>query len=82
MNKPHELSMTEWKQIMQLSAVHEAWGLRDETPEEFADMAYGVKFHYSSGIMPGYVGDLYIVSGDALGEPFTIIREHGKMVLF
>jgi hypothetical protein len=81
MNKPQEISIAEWEEIMQLPAVHEAWGLEDETPEEFADMAYRVKFNYSSGMMPGYVGDLYIVSGDALGEPFSLIREHGKLIV-
>ena len=44
-------------------------------------MAYGVKFSYSGGMMPGYVGDLYIVSGDALGAPFSLIREDGKLVV-
>ena len=64
-----------------MASIREAWGLEGETPEEFADMAYGVKFHYSAGIMPGHVGDLYIVSGDALGEPFSIIRENGRLLL-
>ena len=81
MNKPQEISIAEWKEIMQLPEVHEAWGLEDETPEEFADMVYGVKFRYSSGMMPGYAGDLYIVSGDALGEAFSLIREDGKLIL-
>jgi hypothetical protein len=82
MNKPHELSIAEWKEITQLPEIREAWGLADDdTPEDFADMAYAVKFNYSSGMMPGYVGDLYIVSGDALGEPFSIIRNNGKLSL-
>ena len=79
MNKPQEISIAEWKEIMNVPAVHEAWGLEGETPEEFADIAYGVKFRYSSGMMPGYVGDLYIVSGDALGEPFSVVREDGQV---
>ena len=36
----------------------------DETPEQFADMVHGVKFHFASG-GPGYGGDLYILHGDA-----------------
>jgi hypothetical protein len=44
MNAPQALSMEEWKEIMQVPAVKESWGLSGgETPEEFADMAYGVK---------------------------------------
>lgn len=80
MNKPQEISIEEWKELMQVSEVKESWGLEDdETPENFADMVYGVKFHYSGG--PGYNGDLFILHGDAMGEPFTLIREHGKLVL-
>lgn len=54
-------------------------GLEAETPEEFADMVYGVKFHYSGG--PGYNGDLFILHGDAMGEPMTLIRRDGELVV-
>jgi hypothetical protein len=81
MNKPQELSMAEWKEVMQLPVIKESWGLEDgETPEQFADMVYGVKFDFASG-SPGYVGDLYILHGDALGEPITLIRRDGKLVV-
>ena len=65
---------------MQIPEVKESWGLEnDETPKQFADMVYGVKFYYSGG--PGYNGDLYMLHGDAMGEPFTLIRKDGKLVL-
>jgi hypothetical protein len=81
MNKPQELSIEEWKAIMQIPAIQESWGLEgNETPEQFADMVYGVKFNFSSG-GPGYVGDLYILQGDALGEPMTVIRKNGNLAL-
>jgi hypothetical protein len=80
MNKPQEISMTEWKEIIQIHAIKESWGLENETPEEFADMVYGVKFDFTSG-SPGYVGDLYLLHGDALGEPMTLIRKDGKLVI-
>ena len=77
MNKPQEISIAEWKEIMNLPVVRESWGLEaDESPEQFADMVYGVKFDFASGA-PGYVGDLYILHGDALGEPITLIRRDG-----
>jgi hypothetical protein len=79
MNKPQEISMKEWKEIIQMPAVRESWGLDDETAEEFANMAYGAKFDFVSG-GPGYVGDLYVLHGDALGEPLTLIRKDGKLV--
>jgi hypothetical protein len=82
MNTPKALSVEEWKEIMEVPAVKESWGLSgNETPEEFADMAYGVKFHFVPMTGPGYVGDLYILSGDALGEPFTLIRKDSKLAL-
>ncbi len=81
MNKPQEISIAEWKEIIQLPVIKESWGLEDdETPERFSDMVYGVKFDFLSG-GPGYVGDLYILYGDALsGEPIVLIREDGKLV--
>jgi hypothetical protein len=81
MNKPQELSMQEWKAIMKVPAIRESWGLEgNETPEQFAEMVYGVKFQFSSG-GPGYVGDLYILQGDALGEPMTVIRKDGELAM-
>jgi hypothetical protein len=79
-NKPIEISLPEWAEIMKLPVIRESWGLQDETPEEFADMVYGVKFDFSSGA-PGYVGDLYILHGDALGEPMTLIRRDGTLTV-
>jgi hypothetical protein len=82
MNTPKVLSIEEWKEVMQVPAVKESWGLSgDETAEEFAEMACGAKFNFSPVTGPGYVGDLYILSGDALGEPFTLIRKDGKLVV-
>jgi hypothetical protein len=82
MNKPQEISLAEWKEIIQVPVVRESWGLdEDETPEHFADMVYGVKFNFSPGMMPGYMGDLFILHGDSLGEPLTLIREDGKLVV-
>lgn len=78
-NKPHELSADEWKEIIALPAVREAWGLEDDTtPEQFAEVAYGVRFDFVSG-GPGYVGDLYVLCGDSLGEPLSLIRRNGGL---
>jgi len=50
-------------------AVREAWGLsEDVTPPEFASLVYGVRFNFVSG-GPGYVGDLFVLQGDGIGEP-------------
>jgi len=81
MNKPQDISLAEWKEIIELPVIRESWGLEvDETPEQFADMVYGVKFDFAAGMMPGYVGDLFILHGDALGEPMVLIRKDGRLV--
>jgi hypothetical protein len=81
-NKPIEISLPEWKEIKEIEAVKEAWGLKDETPEEFASQVYGVKFRFQSG-SPGYVGDLYIVQGDVLtgDPPWVFTRRNGVICL-
>ena len=67
---------------MAMPVVREAWGIGEsETPEQFADMVYGVKFRFSPGMAPGYLGDLYILQGDALGEPMSLIRWDGDLVV-
>jgi hypothetical protein len=81
MNKPQEISIAEWKEIMQLPVIRESWGLdENETPEQFAPMVYEVKFDFGSGA-PGYVGDMYMLHGDALGEPMTLIRKNGTLTV-
>jgi hypothetical protein len=81
MNKPQEISIAEWGEIMQSPTIRESWGLDgSESPEQFADMVYGVKFHFAVG-GPGYRGDLYILHGEALGEPMVLIREDGGLAL-
>jgi hypothetical protein len=52
-NTPQELSSAEWKELMQVPVIRESWGMeKDETPEDFADMVYGVKFNFASGMAP------------------------------
>jgi hypothetical protein len=81
-NQPYALSKVEWQEIAELPEVREAWGLNEETGEDFAEITYGVKFKFVSGI-PGYTGDLYILQGDTLtGDPtWQFIREDGKLKL-
>jgi hypothetical protein len=82
MNKPLEISIKEWTEIIQIPEVRGSWGLENETPEEFANMVYGVKFAFVSG-SPGYVGDLYLLQGDYLtgDAPFLLIRRDGTLIL-
>ena len=80
MHKPQEISAPEWEEIMQLPVIRESWGIEEnENAKHFADRVYGVKFNFATG-GPGYVGDLYILHGDALGEPIVLIRRDCKLI--
>ena len=74
-NNPHTIKDKEWEEIVNLPAVKVAWGLDDNAdPAEFASAVYGAKFNFFSG-SPGYVGDLYILQGDAIsGVPPMVLR--------
>ena len=75
---PKPLSAADWKEIGALVEVREQWGA--ETIEEFEQMAseniYAAKFDFLSG-SPGYVGDLYVLQGDALTDaaPLMLTRD-------
>jgi hypothetical protein len=73
MPKPYELSEAEWREIVQLPAVQEAWGLGSgEDWEYFASTVYAAKFNFHSG-GPGYVGDIFILQGDAITDRSPIL---------
>ena len=81
-NKPIALTSADIKEIADFEAIQELWGA--ENAAEMADIlehtAYAVKFEYVSG-SPGYVGDYYIIQGDALGEnPVQMIRQEGNLL--
>ena len=80
--KPFPLTLAEWKEIMAIPTIREAWGLeKDTTPDEFASLVYAAKFKFVSG-GPGYVGDLYILQGDGGEAPIVLHRDgRGKLIL-
>ena len=73
--EPITISDKEWEEITSVPEVLAAWGwTKDEmTVQAFKSVVYGVKYDFVSG-GPGYVGDLFILLGDALTEPMTLIR--------
>lgn len=79
---PQPISLEEWREIIAVPAVREAWGLEDDVrPSDFAGSVYAAKFDFFSG-SPGYVGDLYILQGDALtGDPPMVLRRAGDGTL-
>jgi hypothetical protein len=71
--KPYELNEAEWRGIVQLPAIQEAWGLESgEDWENFASTVYAAKFRFHSG-GPGYVGDIFIIQGDAISDHAPIL---------
>ena len=75
---PQPISPKEWQQIIAVPAVREAWGLEDDmTPSDFAGSVYAAKFDFVSG-SPGYVGDLYILQGDALTGASPMVLTTGR----
>jgi hypothetical protein len=81
---PQPLTDAEWSEVISVGAVREAWGLEDDAdPADFASTVYGVKFNFVSGA-PGYVGDLYVLQGDAITElhPMVLRRDRsGHLVV-
>ena len=82
-NKPNTISLVEAREIAQIEDIRDMWGA--ETEAEMVNVlvndTYAVKFNFVSG-SPGYVGDYYIVQGDAIGEnPVQLIRENGVLKL-
>jgi hypothetical protein len=74
--KPYQLTAAEWKEIMAVQEVRDAWGIEDdETIEEFSSKVFAAKFKFVSG-SPGYIGDLFILQGDVLtgDQPMMLIR--------
>ena len=78
-NKPIVLTREEMKEIASIEAIQQSWGAEDAAEmEEILDgTVYAVKFNFQAG-GPGYVGEYFILAGDALGEPFQLIRENGN----
>jgi hypothetical protein len=79
---PHKLTEAEWREIGSLPVIRESWGLEDDqSPLDLASLAYGAKFDFISG-SPGYVGELYVLLGDSLGEPMVLRRdEKGGLIV-
>jgi hypothetical protein len=79
-NLPHPISEDEYREILTVPEIKDAWGISDDEQVAVSPYFYAVKFNYLSG-SPGYVGPLYLVYGDAVtGHPFVLVREDDKLV--
>lgn len=82
-NQPKVITEGEWQEIVRSAPVREAWGLEyDPDPSEFASRVYGAKFDFVSG-GPGYVGDIFVLQGDAIGEvpPMVLRRDRQNRLI-
>jgi hypothetical protein len=79
-NKPHALTNKEIKELAAIEDIQQMWGAENAAEMEtmLEEMVYAVKFNFFPN-MPGYVGDYFILAGDALGEPLQLIRKDGKL---
>jgi hypothetical protein len=82
-NKPKALTNKEIKEIAPIGNIQQMWGAEntDEMVGILQVSSYAVKFDFISG-GPGYVGDLYVLFGDAHGEPVRLIRVKGRLEIF
>lgn len=82
-NKPKALTRDEIKEIAAIEDIQQMWGAQDaaEMEEMLDTTVYAVKFDYQSGIGPGYVGDYFILQGDALGEAIELIRNKDRKII-
>jgi hypothetical protein len=81
-NKPKALTIKEIKEIAAIEDIQQMWGAENaaEMEEMLDTTVYAVKFDYHSG-SPGYVGDYFILQGDAIGEPIELIRNNKERTL-
>jgi len=81
-NKPKALTSDEIKEISSIEVIQQMWGAVDaaDMTDVLENHVYAVKFDFHSG-GPGYVGEYFILAGDALGEPVQLIRRDHKLVL-
>lgn len=82
-NQPQSITEAEWRELVSLAVVREAWGLEDDGDAlEFASRVYGARFNFVSG-GPGYVGDVFVLQGDALTEvpPIVLRRDRDQHLI-
>lgn len=79
---PYKLTDAEWKELSSVPVIRESWDLEDDQdPLDLSSLAYCAKFNFVSG-SPGFVGDLYILGGDSIGEPMVLRRDkNGHLIV-
>jgi hypothetical protein len=75
MNKPMEILIEEWSEIMKVPEVREEYCVSfGDSPESFASKIYGSKYAFESK-RRGYSGELYMIYNDTVSnKAFCLIR--------
>lgn len=75
---PYKITNAEWKEVAAVPEVRDAWGLEEGADSmKLASYAYGARFNFVSG-SPGYVGDIYVLQGDAPTEVRPMVLRRGS----
>ena len=76
-NKPNAITESEIRELAELEALREMWGAENvsEMIGLLREAIFAARFDYSPNTQSGYVGDVFLLMGDALGEPLTLIRD-------
>ena len=73
---PCVITDAEWSELAQVQQIKEMFSLAgtSEDGESLASVCYGARFDYMNG-SPGYVGDLFVLVSDHMGDPFLLTRQ-------
>ena len=75
--QPFVIRPEEWDEIAKMEVVRESWGLEPEDAGDvLAESIYGARYNFMSAA-PGYIGDAYVLTGDALVAP-PLVLTRGK----
>ena len=82
MTTPHEVSLNEWAEIMNLPEVQEAWGIKyGDSPESFSAKMAGVKFLLDKK-NNRYYGDFFVIfSQNQIPRTMCINRQLAGLVV-
>jgi len=79
-HNPMALTPKDWDEVAAVPEVRRGWGMEPhENGSDLSRFSYGAKFDFVSG-GPGYVGDLFVLTGDAVSAPpIMLIRQEGSL---
>ena len=77
--KPFALTKSEIEEIASIKEIQEMWGAENakDMQDYLTCTVYAVRFDFTSG-SPGYCGDMFLLQGDCVQPPLTLIRDREK----